>query len=98
MSDRRGPITLITSISDQRNRWKDLAYAWKAVALQAVHACSRCGSPALWRDSQRAVFWCEEHWKSHPPEETEGVGVASGAERAPWYVTLLKALDLEDEL
>ncbi|MCH7490173.1 MAG: hypothetical protein IID05_05705 [Gemmatimonadetes bacterium] len=98
MSDRRGPITLITSISDQRKRWKDLAYAWKAVALQAVHACSRCGSPALWRDSQRAVFWCEEHWKSHPPEETEGVGVASGAERAPWYVTLLKALDLEDEL
>lgn len=33
-------------------------------------------------------------WKSHPPEETEGLG----AERVPWYVTLLKALDLEDEL
>ncbi len=92
MSDRRGPITLITSISDQRNRWKDIAYAWKAVALQAVDACSDCGAPALRRDSQRAVFWCEDHWKSHPPEETEGVG------KVPWYVALLKALDLEDEL
>ncbi len=92
MSDRRGPITLITSISDQRNRWKDIAYGWKAVALQAVDACSYCGAPAMRRDSQHEMFWCEEHWKSHPPEETEGV------EKVPWYVALLKALDLEDEL
>ena len=94
MSERRGPITLITRISDQRNRWKDLAYLWKAVALQAGDACSHCGAPALWRDSQRGVFWCEQHWKSHEPEETERVGV----EKVPWYVALLKALDLEDEL
>ena len=92
MSDDRGPITLITSISDQRNRWKAMSYAWKSVALQAVDSCSQCGAPALWEDATRETFWCEEHWKSALPGEVEG------AEKAPWYVALIKAMDLEDQL
>lgn len=86
-----GPITLITSISDQRNRWKALAYAWKNVAMQAVNSCSQCGTPALWHDAEQQVFWCEDHWKSAPPDQAEG------AQKAPWYVGLLKAMDLEDQ-
>jgi hypothetical protein len=92
MPDDRGPITLITSISDQRNRWKALAYAWKNVALQAVDACSQCGAPALWRDEAKQTFWCEDHWKTAPRHE------ADSAEKAPWYVGLIKAMDLEDQL
>jgi len=92
MSDDRGPITLITSISDQRNRWKALAYAWKSVALQAVDSCSQCGAPALWQDADGSTFWCEEHWKSVPRSE------ADTAAKTPWYVGLIKAMDLEDQL
>ncbi len=90
MSDDRGPITLITSISDQRNRWKALAYAWKTVALQAVASCSQCGAPALWR--HRETFWCEEHWKSAPPN------AEAAAQKVDWYIGLIKAMDLEDQL
>ncbi len=92
MSDNQGPITLITSISDQRNRWKALAYAWKNVALQAVDSCSQCGAPALWRDSAKEKSWCEEHWKAVPRAE------ADAAQKVPWYVGLIKAMDLEDQL
>lgn len=92
MAESRGPITLITSISDQRNRWRDLAYAWKRVALRSADACSECGSPALWRDVERSVFWCEAHWKSADSEHT------SRAEKVPWHAGLLQAMDLEDEL
>ncbi len=92
MSDNRGPITLITSISDQRNRWKALAYAWRGVAMQAVDSCSQCGSPALWHDVQQETFFCEQHWKTAPQDLTEQ------AEKVPWYVALLKAMDLEDQL
>ena len=90
MSDDRGPITLITSISDQRNRWKALAYAWKSVALQAVDSCSQCGAPALWRDGE--TFWCEEHWKSARPSSE------ATAQKVDWYIGLIKAMDLEDQL
>ena len=90
MPDDRGPITLITSISDQRNRWKALAYAWKTVALQAVDSCSQCGAPALWRDGE--TFWCEEHWKSARPSS------GATAQKVDWYIALIKAMDLEDQL
>ena len=90
MSDDRGPITLITSISDQRNRWKALAYAWKSVALQSVDSCSQCGAPALWQDGD--TFWCEEHWKSAPPN------AETTAQKVGWYIGLIKAMDLEDQL
>ena len=50
MSDRRGPITLITSISDQRNRWKDIAYGWKAVALQAVERTYGGKRTIVWKE------------------------------------------------
>ncbi len=92
MAEPRGPITLVNSISDQRNRWKDLAYAWKGVALQAVRTCSECGEPALWRDSESTVYWCERHWKLAPPDAAEA------AEKVAWYVALLRAFDLEDQL
>ncbi len=92
MSDSQGPITLITSISDQRNRWKALAYAWKNVALQAVDSCSQCGAPALWQDPAEGKSWCEEHWKAIPRAE------ADAAQKVPWYVGLIKAMDLEDQL
>ena len=92
MAESRGPITLITSISDQRNRWKDLAYAWKRVALQSTDAWSECGAPALWRNVERSVFWCEAHWKSADSEQT------LRADKVPWHAGLLQALDLEDEL
>jgi len=92
MSDNQGPITLITSISDQRNRWKALAYAWKNVALQAVDSCSQCGAPALWQDPAKGKFWCEEHWKAVPRAE------ADAAQKVSWYVGLIKAMDLEDQL
>ncbi len=90
MSDDRGPITIITSISDQRKRWKALAYAWKSVALGAVDSCSQCGGPALWRDGE--TFWCEEHWKSAPPN------AGATAQKVDWYIGLIKAMDLEDQL
>lgn len=92
MPDDRGPITLINSISDQRNRWKALAYAWKTVALQAVDSCSHCGAPALWTAADGDTRWCEEHWKTAQP------ALAEAAERVPWYLGLIKALDLEDEI
>ena len=90
MPDERGPITLITSISDQRNRWKALAYAWKSVALGAVDSCSWCGGPALWQDGE--TFWCEEHWKS------AGSSAQAAAQKVDWYISLIKALDLDDQL
>ncbi len=92
MSNGQGPITLITSISDQRNRWKALAYAWKNVALQAVDSCSQCGAPALWQHPAKEEFWCEEHRKAAPRAE------ADIAQKVPWYVALLRAMDLEDQL
>ncbi len=91
MADERGPITLITNISDQRNRWKVLAYAWKTVALEAVESCAECGGPALWGNPKTNRFWCEEHWKMVASQEPD-------AEKLPWYVALLKAMDLEDAL
>ena len=92
MPDDRGPITLITSISDQRNRWKALAYAWKDIALQAANSCTQCGAPALWRTPDQTSGWCEAHWKSVPQDQ------ADAAEKVPSYVGLLKAMDLEDEM
>ena len=92
MPDDRGPITLITSMSDDRNRWKTLAHAWKSIALQATNSCSQCGAPALWRTPDQATSWCEAHWKSVPNDQT------GAAEKVPWYVGLLKAMDLEDEM
>ena len=78
MPRARGPVTLVTSISAQRNRWKDLAYAWKDVALRAADVCSECGAPALWHDTERGVFWCEIHWKSATADQT------AGAEKVRW--------------
>jgi hypothetical protein len=92
MPDDRGPITLITSMSDERNRWKALAYAWKGIALQAADSCGECGAPALWRNPDHRRGWCEVHWKDVPRDQ------ADAAEKVPWYVGLLKAMDLEDEM
>ena len=46
----------------------------------------------MWRDVERAVFWCEAHWESANTENHPR------AEKVPWHAGLLQAMDLEDEL
>lgn len=92
MSDAKGPITLITDLSEKRNRWKALAFAWRSAAVSAVHGCSVCGSPSLWHHEGSGAYWCGPHHAAAPATETEG------AVKLPWYQSLARALELEEEL
>ncbi|MDH5643900.1 MAG: hypothetical protein OEY63_06835 [Gemmatimonadota bacterium] len=92
MTDPKGPITLITSLSDERNKWKSMTYAWKAVALQAVPPCVDCGGPSVWGSKKGQGTWCEVHGRELAATDNPTV------EKLPWYITMLQALDLEDRL
>ncbi len=88
MTGGKGPITVITSLSEERNRWKAMAFAWKSVASQAMTPCSECGTPALWRSLAADTYWCEVHRDL----------CTDGVEKAPWYEELKQALRLEDDV
>lgn len=88
MSDRKGPITVITSLSEEKNRWKALAFAWKAAAIQAAPPCRECGTPALWYEAGLERYWCA----THRPDE------AGRAQKVPWHKSLQHAIDLEQEV
>ena len=92
MADHRGPITVITDLSQKRNRWKALAFAWRSTAVSAIHACSVCGTPALWRHEAQNVHWCQHHKEDAPDAE------ADLAVKLPWFAALARALELEEEL
>jgi len=91
MSDK-GPITFITDLSNKRNRWKGLAFAWRSAAISAIKPCSECGSPSLWRHPEDEVFWCPDHFDELSSEQS------ATAVRMPWHSALERALELEREL
>jgi hypothetical protein len=92
MSEHRGPITLITDLSQKRNRWKALAFAWRSAAVSAIDACSVCGTPGLWRHEANDLFWCQRHYEEVTEPEREA------ATKLPWFAALVRALELEEEL
>ncbi len=91
MSDK-GPITFITDLSQKRNRWKGLAFAWRSVAISAIRPCSVCGAPAAWQGPEPDVLWCQAHWEGAPSD------AAGKATKLPWHSALQRAIDLETQL
>jgi hypothetical protein len=92
MSDSKGPITLITDLSERSNRWKALAFAWRSAAISSMRPCTACGSPSLWVIPETGVYWCQIHRDSAPQT------VAAKAQKVSWFSGLQRALELEDQL
>ncbi len=92
MTDGKGPITLIKDLSQKRNRWKALAFAWRSAAISSMRPCSVCGSPALWHLAATDTYWCDLH------REDAGVPDADDATKVSWFAGLRRALELEREL
>ena len=92
MSATKGPITLITDLSERSNRWKALAFAWRSAAISSIKPCSACGAPAFWVVPETGVHWCHAHKESAPP------GVAAQARKVSWFNGLQRALELESQL
>ena len=89
MSDAKGPITLITDLSERSNRWKALALTWRSVAISAMRPCSVCGDAALWFIPETGVYWCDSHKENAP------TSVAAKATKVPWFNNMRHALELE---
>jgi hypothetical protein len=92
MTEGKGPITLITDLSQKRNRWKALAFAWRSAAVSAIKGCTVCGSPALWKNPAGDTHWCLRHHEDASADERES------ALKLPWFQGLARALELEEEL
>lgn len=92
MSSDKGPITLITDLSERSNRWKALAFAWRSAAIASMHPCSACGSPALWYRADTGEHWCQIHHDAAKPAE------ADKAKKVKWFSGLQRALELEGQL
>jgi hypothetical protein len=91
MTDK-GPITFITDLSNKRNRWRGLAFAWRAAAIAAIRPCSTCGAPSLYRHASDDLYWCQAHFDELPKD------VSASATKLPWHSSLQRALELEVEL
>lgn len=92
MAEHKGPITLITDLSEKRNRWKALAFAWRSAAISSIPGCSDCGSPALWHQPDSGRYWCGVHYDNAPTADT------AGAKKTGWHAGLARALELEEQI
>jgi hypothetical protein len=91
MNDK-GPMTFITDLSNKRNRWKGLAFAWRAVAVSAIRPCSECGLPSIWHVPEKDLYLCALHW------EESASDIRNDAVKLPWNSALTKALQIEAEM